>query len=266
MTNTQTVPEDLWGARARDWAEIEDENSRPLFEAVLDATGVRDGTRLLDVGCGSGLACAIAAGRGAQVSGLDSSAGLIEIACERVPEGDFRVGDMVSLPWEDNSFDAVTFVNSFFFASDREAAFREAGRVTGTGGRIAVISWAPPENVESTAYLAALAPLLPPLPAEINPFIRPAELEELARGAGLEPQRLVDLDWPWEYADRETALRGWLSPGPSTLAIQASGEAAVRDALAQTLEQFRLTDGGYRLENTVHCLIARPGDARGSRR
>jgi hypothetical protein len=99
-----------------------------------------------------------------------------------------------------------------------------------------------------------------------DPFIRPAELEELARGAGLEPQRLVDLDWPWEYADRETALRGWLSPGPSTLAIQASGEAAVRDALAQTLEQFRLTDGGYRLENTVHCLIARPGDARGSRR
>jgi SAM-dependent methyltransferase len=255
MSNTQVVSEDLWGARARDWAQIEDENSRRLFEAVLDLTGVGDDTRLLDVGCGSGLACEIAAERRAQVSGLDSSPGLIEIARERVPQGDFRVGDMVSLPWEDDAFDAVTFINSFFFAADREAALREAGRVARSGTRIAVISWAP-DKVESLAYLAALEPLLPPLPAEIDPFIVRAELEQLARRAGLEPQQVMDLDWPWEYPDRETALRGWLSPGPSILAIQASGETKVRDALAKTLEQFRLTDGGYRLENTVHCLVA----------
>lgn len=119
---------DLWGARARDWAEVEDEGSRALFETVLDTVDVEKGTRLLDVGCGA---------------------------------------------------------------------------------------------------------------------------------AGLEPESIADLDWTWQYSDRETALRGWLSPGPSTLAIQASGEEAVREALASALEQFRLTDGGYRLENTVHCLIAR---------
>jgi SAM-dependent methyltransferase len=247
---------DPWGARARDWAEIEDENSRPLFEAVLDLAGVREGTRLLDLGCGSGLACAIAAGRGAQVSGLDASPGLLEVARERVPDADFRLGDMVSLPWEDDSFDAVTYINTFFFASDRTATLVEAARVARPGARVAVISWAPPEKVESTAYLAALEPLLPPLPAEIDPFIEPTELEELARRAGLNVERVVDLDWRWEYRDRDTALRGWLSPGPSTLAIEASGEEAVRDALEKTLQQFRLTDGGYRLENTVHCLIA----------
>jgi SAM-dependent methyltransferase len=250
------LPDDIWGARARDWAEIEDENSRPLFEAVFDATGVGKCTRLLDVGCGSGLACGIATGRGAQVSGLDSSPGLIKIARERVPEGDFHLGDMVSLPWADDVFDAVTFINTFFFASDQETALREAARVACPGARVAVSSWAPPEKVESTAYLAALEPLLPPLPTQIDPFIEPTELQELARRAGLEPQRVVDLDWPWEYPDRETALRGWLSPGPSTLAIQTSGEAAVRDVLSKALEQFRLTDGGYRLENNVHCLIA----------
>lgn len=256
MSETKTASADPWGARARDWAEIEDENSRPLFEAVLDLTGVGEGTRLLDVGCGSGLACEIAAGRGAQVSGLDSSPGLIELARERTPAGEFQVGDMASLPWADDAFEVVTYINSFFFASDREAALREAGRVARRGARVAVSSWAPPEKVEATAYLAALEPLLPPLPAEIDPFIEPAELEQLARRAGLEPQRVVDLDWLWEYPDRETALRGWLSPGPSALAIQASGAAAVRKALEKTLEQFRLTGGGYRLENTVHCLIA----------
>jgi SAM-dependent methyltransferase len=250
------VAADPWGARARDWAEIEDENSRPLFEAVLDATRVGDGTRLLDVGCGSGLACAIAAARGAQVSGVDASPGLLEVARERVQEGDFRVGDMVSLPWGPDSFDAVTFINSFFFASDREAALREAARVARPRARIAVISWAAPDKVESTAYLAALQALLPPLPGDIDPFIEPAGLERLARHAGLDPEQVVDLDWPWEYPDLDTALRGLLSPGPSTLAIEASGEDAVRDALVKTLEPFRLTDGGYRLENTVHCLIA----------
>jgi SAM-dependent methyltransferase len=247
---------DVWGARARDWAEVEDEGSRPLFETVLDAAGVRSGTRLLDVGCGSGLACAIAAARGAEVSGLDASPGLLNVARGRVPEGDFRLGDMVSLPWEDDTFDAVTFINTIFFASDRETALREAGRVARRGARIAVISWASPDKVESTAYLAALEPLLPPLPAEIDPFIEPTQLERLAGAAGLTPERVIDLDWAWQYPDRETALRGWMSPGPSTVAIQASGEQPVRDALARTLEQFRLTDGGYRLENTVHCLIA----------
>ncbi len=49
---------DLCGAHARDWAEVEDEGSRPLFEAVLDEVGVEcGGTWLLGVDCGSGLAC-----------------------------------------------------------------------------------------------------------------------------------------------------------------------------------------------------------------
>jgi SAM-dependent methyltransferase len=247
---------DLWGARARDWAEVEDEGSRHLFEAVLDALGVARGTRLLDVGCGSGLACGIAAQRGVHVSGLDASPGLLAIARERVPDGDFRLGDMVSLPWADDVFNAVAFINTFFFASDRDATLREAARVARPGARVAVISWASPDRVESTAYLAALEPLLPPLPAEIDPFIEPTELERLARAAGLHPAQVIDLDWTWQYPNRETALRGWMSPGPSTLALQAAGEEAVRDALAQTLEQFRLSDGRYRLENTVHCLIA----------
>src|SRR5262245_46203028 len=98
-TGVAAVGADPWGARARDWAEME-ESSRPLFEAILDATGVGAGTCLLDVGCGSGLACAIAAARGARVSGLDASPGLLEIARERVPEGDFRVGDLTSLPFD----------------------------------------------------------------------------------------------------------------------------------------------------------------------
>lgn len=46
--------------------------------------------RLLDMGCGLGLAAQLAAGRGAQVAGLDAAETSIAIARERTPEGDFR--------------------------------------------------------------------------------------------------------------------------------------------------------------------------------
>src|SRR5438270_13694032 len=59
----------LWGRRAADWAEIQESTVRPLYEVVFDRLDVGLGTRLLDAGCGSGLALAIASGRGASVAG-----------------------------------------------------------------------------------------------------------------------------------------------------------------------------------------------------
>jgi SAM-dependent methyltransferase len=74
---------------------------------------------LLDVGCGTGGAAFLAAGHGARVAGLDASLDSVEVARERVPTGDFRVGDMESLPWPDGSFDVVTGSNSFQFGATR---------------------------------------------------------------------------------------------------------------------------------------------------
>lgn len=248
---------DPWGARARDWAEVEDEGSRPLFETVLDLLQVGTRSSYLDVGCGSGLACRIGADRGANVSGIDLSPGLIAIAAERTPDADLRVGDMGALPWADASFDAVSFINTFFFAADQEEALREAARVTAAGGRVAVTSWSVPEKVQSLAFLEAVGPLLPPMPVEVDPFIVPQRLRELAETAGLRTIDVVELDWTWDYhVDLETALRGLMSVGLSTIAIAAAGEASVREAITEALKPFRTTTGGYRLENTISCLLA----------
>src|SRR4051812_45684886 len=98
----------LWGAAARDWAELAEPVQRPFFEAALDAIGVWDGMALLDAGCGAGLALTIAAERGAVVTGLDASPGLLAVARERLPDADLREGDLEQLPYADDSFDAVT--------------------------------------------------------------------------------------------------------------------------------------------------------------
>ena len=101
----------------------------PTFEAAFDRVGLSAGQSYLDIGCGGGVALGLAAKRGAGVAGLDASEALLELARERVPDADIRVGDMQFLPFDDDSFDLVTGFNSFFFAADMVAALREAGRV-----------------------------------------------------------------------------------------------------------------------------------------
>ena len=97
---------------------MQEPTARSLFDAILEATGVGPGTAMLDVGCGAGLMCQLAAARGASVSGFDAAEPMIAVARSRVPGGDFRIGDMESLPFADNSFDIVTGVNSFQYAAN----------------------------------------------------------------------------------------------------------------------------------------------------
>ena len=56
----------LWGARARDWANIQEGTVKAVYEAALERTGVGSDTRYLDVGCGAGGAVRLAAARGAR--------------------------------------------------------------------------------------------------------------------------------------------------------------------------------------------------------
>jgi ubiquinone/menaquinone biosynthesis C-methylase UbiE len=79
----------------------------------------------------------MAADRGASVAGIDAAEGLIEIAAERTPEGEFRVGDLEELPWPEDSFDVVTGFSAFQFADDKVRALSEARRVS--GGSVAVV-------------------------------------------------------------------------------------------------------------------------------
>ena len=103
----------LWSARARDWADLMDGTISSVYEAALDRLSVTKGTSFLDIGCGSGFAAQLASQRGAKVSGIDAAAGLLAIARDRSPDGDFRIGDLETLPFNDATFDAVTGFNSF---------------------------------------------------------------------------------------------------------------------------------------------------------
>ena len=112
----------LWSTAAEVWEEVFEPVRTPLYEAMLDACGVVAGKHLLDAGCGSGAASSRAALRGAIVSGLDAAEGMIERARRQVPDGDFRVGDLEELPFDDRAFDVVVAFDSVQFSEDRVRA------------------------------------------------------------------------------------------------------------------------------------------------
>jgi len=249
----------LWGADAEGWAGQED-RQRPVYEEVLARAGLAAGTRLLDVGCGSGGALAVAAALGARVAGLDASASLVELARRRVPEADVRVGDIHALPFGDASFDVVTGFNSFQFADEVGVAMGEAARVVKPGGRVAVQVWGRPQRCELLAAIGALAPFLPgppPAPPGGGNWSDPGVLESVVAAAGLRPEAAGDVTCTFEYADEAALMRALLSAGLAVLAVERGGEAPVREALARAAAPFEDDDGVYRFENEWHWLIAR---------
>lgn len=252
VRGTATVQGRLWGARARDWAEIGEPTGRDLYPPVLDAAGVGPGTRLLDIGCGTGVAAEVAAGRGARVSGLDASAPSIELARERVPGGDFVAGEMEALPYADAAFDVVTGFNAFQYAADPVNAVREAARVTRADGVVVVVTWGLPEQCEAAPFLRALGALMPPSPPGApGPFAlsTPGALERLLAAAGLKAGGGGTVTVVWRYPDEATMLRGMLAGGPAVRAIEHSGEEQVVAAALEALAPCRTAGGGYAIEN-----------------
>jgi len=255
---TAKIQGQIWGTRARDWADVQEGVAIPLYEAVLNKTAVGEGTFLLDIGCGSGIFCEMAAKRGAQVSGIDAAESLLEIARERVIDGDFRIGEMEVLPYANQIFDVVAGFSSFQFAANPVNALREASRVSRTGMVVIAVFGKQEEN-ESAAYVAALGSLLPPPPGAPGPYALSADgaLEALATEAGMTPGLVETVDCPWEYPDEKTALRGLLSSGPAIRAIQHTGEDVVRDLVLSVIAPFKTDSGGYRLKNSFRYMIAK---------
>ena len=251
----------LWGARAQDWAEIQEGQFRAAYEDVFDRLDLTRDAMYCDVGCGSGMAALIASQRAVRVSGLDAAVNLLNIARARVPSGDFRLGELEDLPFPEGTFDLVTGFNSFQYAANPVAALSEARRIVKPSGRVVVMTWGSPEGMEAASLVAALKPLLPPPPPGApGPFALSDEaaLRAFAASAGLRPLEVRDVSCTWSYPDLATALRGLGSSGVAVRATENSSEEAVNQAHTVALTPFRGDDGSYRIGASFRWLLAAP--------
>lgn len=254
----------LFGARAATWAETWEGTEgwgTPVYEHVLDRAEVGSDSRVLDCGCGAGRFARMAADRGASVAGIDASKELIEIAAQRVAEGDFRVGDIETLPWEDGSFDVVTGFSAFQFADDSARALEEAARVS--RGVVAIVI---PVRVPESGITSVFKPVFPLFAEDALESMKksgmfalsePGKLEEALAAAGLTPHEEDEIEGPIVLEDVTAAERAFLAAGPTQLAIGNAGEVQVAEAVRAALEPFTAGDGRVVLPAWYRAVLVR---------
>ena len=129
----------------------------------------------------------LAAERGAIVTGLDASAGLLDVARERLPEADLREGELEALPYADDSFEPSRRSIPSSTRATRPRPCARSGASRGRVSRVAVTTWGRTEQCEMRAVLGAIGALLPPPPpGAAGPFAlaAPGALEALVEAPG----------------------------------------------------------------------------------
>ena len=242
-----------WGAKAWDWALLQEQLNANSFDVVQLLTGVGPGVRLLDLACGSGLALQRAEARGAVCHGIDASQELLDIAAVRAPNAALHCGDMANLPFDDDSFDAVTVVNGVQYGSDD--VLRETARVMRPGARFAMAFWSDP--LDYTAYFDALRSHSTPAPSTALKLTDPGVAEDLVGTAGLEVVERGQHDVVALYRSTQEALDALLSAGPAWGAIDHSGAEPVRTAVTDAIAPFSDDAGRTVMRAKVGHLLAR---------
>ena len=105
----------------------------PTVRRLIDRS---PGGRALDAACGTGRHAQYLVSRGHAVVGIDSCEAMLEIAKAKVPAGDFRLGDLRSLPLEEDSVDLVVCGLALPHLPSLREPFAEFARVLQPGGRL----------------------------------------------------------------------------------------------------------------------------------
>ena len=217
----------------------------------------------LDVGSGTGDLAGAAAARGRAVVAVDADPEMVTLS-RRVVPGHVVEASLPHLPFDDDSFDAVTANFVINHVDDPRAAMRDLARVARPGGRVAVTIW--PAQTAAWASLVAGAfgeAGVVPIPGRhLRPeldFDRSVDgLRALTEAAGLEAMTATELSWDWDISI--DALWGGIAGGVATVGqtflaqtpeVQVRAEQAFREASGDLAY-----DGCLRLSSTAAYVVA----------
>lgn len=245
----------------------------PLAEEVLGRVDIRPGTRLLDVGAGSGALALAAARRGAHAVATDIAPGMIarleaRARDERLTNVESRVMDAYSLELNDDAFDVSASQLGVTVLPELRRALGEMVRVTKPGGHVVVVALGPPEKAEFLGFfLAALKASVPGFtgpPADPPPV--QFQVADLAKfHERLVEARLRDISLDTITFDLEfpSARRFWdflMSSNPMGRALVADladeQRAEVQDVLAGMLRERSNGTGAAALSIDVNVAVA----------
>src|SRR5439155_2798370 len=161
------------------------------------AAAVRAGDRVLDACCGTGDLAVASVRAGGRVTGLDFSRRMLERARRKSAAVEWVEGDLLALPFADESFDAATVGFGVRNVADLPRSLSELARVLVPGGRVGILEITTPRGPLAVFYrlwFDRIVPLLGKLlrggaaytylPASVRRFPGPDELSGLLREAG----------------------------------------------------------------------------------
>lgn len=234
-------PAAVWSSGGRAYDEISRQIASALDHCVR-RLGPQPGERVLDLATGTGWTSRLVAARGAEVTGVDIAADLLE-AARAIGETSgmriaYQLGDAENLPFEDASFDAVISTFGVMFASRPEAAAAEIARVCRKGGRVALTTWRPDSSLFK--MFQVMRGYMPPPPASPppSPFAwgsreRVAELLGGTFELGFEEGETVYHD-----RDGEAAWQTFVAGYGPTKALAASLDGDRREAFRRDFAAF----------------------------
>jgi SAM-dependent methyltransferase len=221
---------------------------------LLDAVGLRPGTRLLDVASGPGALTAEAANRGALSVGVDLSPRMIELAQRLYPAIEFLEADVEHLPFADYAFDAVVCAFGLGHFPQPELAVAECVRTLSPGGRIAFAWWDDPARQriqgifrEAIAEIGVSVPSDVPQGHNVFRFSNSGEFLGLLEGAGLTEVAVTEYAATYSVPDTEALWRGGLGSLVLTGAVIRHQDQPTQDSIRVAFERcasvYKSADG-----------------------
>ena len=209
--------------------------SRRLAGVFLEFVGVREGERVLDVGCGTGslAAAVLQSSQRVEVDGVDGSPEYIEHAKSHHvdPRLRCRVGDACALEFPDGTFDRVLSLLMLHFVTRPQDAIAEMRRVAKPGAVAAAAVWDARGGFVAGRMLLDTAAALDPKAGEIRarsltrPMTRPGELAAAWRAAGLADVKETSLQIRMEFASFADYWAPYLGKeGPAAAYVGSLGE------------------------------------------
>ncbi|MDK3017964.1 class I SAM-dependent methyltransferase [Pseudodonghicola flavimaris] len=212
------------------------------------ARGTASGQAVLDLCCGHGIVAAALCAAGAEVTAVDFSATMLELAAERAPAARFLRADAMALPFGAAEFDAVTIGFGIPHVPDPGRVFAECARVLRPGGRLAYSVW---HGAERVTVLASVfdairrhgdpAVVLPPGPGA-NDYAQPEIAFAALEAAGFADCALTTVDCHRISSDAGAPVRFFLEgTARGGYLLRAQTEAVVKAISADVADWVRAT-------------------------
>jgi ubiquinone/menaquinone biosynthesis C-methylase UbiE len=270
-TEEHVAPAEAWDAIAEGYDRYVAPREADLANEALRLVGLQPGERFLDVAAGTGGLSLPAARLGAEVLAIDWSPAMIARFEARVREEDLsaegRVMDCHALDLSDDSFDITGSQFGVMLVPDQPRALREMVRVTKPGGRVLVIAYGSPAELEFLQFfvsaLKAVAPEFPGLPDDPPPLefqvSDPEVLRQRLTEAGLSDVRVERIAERPAFASGQEmwdwVLYGNPIPGMLVADLGEDQRTRLRQVLDGMVRERADEDGRTVLTNAVNIGV-----------